>query len=181
MSNHRGWRDRLGAHSGRNSEPVFEPSDDPTLVAFARVFADSELISLDADKRLRTDALSPLYDCETESVRTAGEAPELFVVIWTPVWSGTEPVAGFRTGHDSAYLGSTVTVAMPQDERTAALLLLVTSGFIHLSGAYDGSGLVIRGAFDDGDDRYRFLELAGGSVPASDSAAVSEEASDAPS
>ena len=158
MSEHKSWRERLGGVLG-DREPVFEPSDDPTLAAFADLFVASELVAFDANKRLRTDALTPLYDCETESVRTPGAPPELFTVIWTPVWEGTDPVAGFRTGHDSAYLGSTPTVAMPQDERTAALLLLVTTSFVHLSARYEGSQLVAQGASDTGANDFRFTEL----------------------
>jgi hypothetical protein len=158
MSEHRSWRERLGGVLG-DREPVFEPSDDPTLAAFTELFVASELVAFDANKRLRTDALSPLYDCETESVRSSGAPPEMFTVIWTPVWEGTDPVAGFRTGHDSAYLGSTATVAMPQDERTAALLLLVTTSFVHLSARYEGSQLMAQGAIDTGSNEFRFVEL----------------------
>ena len=165
MSEHKSWRERLGGLA-EGPEPVFEPSDDPTLVAFAQLFVESELFAFDANKRLRTDAFSPLYDCETASVRTAGARPELLVVIWTPVWEGTDPLAGFRTGHDSTYLGTTPTVAMPQDERTAALLLLVTSSFVHLSARREDSALVVQGAIDSGGDDFRFVELAPAAAPA---------------
>ncbi len=166
MSGHRTWRERLGLPAEHHPEPVFEPSDDPVLVAFAQLFAESELVTFDANKRLRTDAFSPLYDCETELVREAAEPPELFVAIWTPVWGDTDPVTGFRTGHDSAYLGTTPTVAMPQDERTAALLLLVTSSFVHLSARWEGTTPIVQGAIDAGDDRFRFVELVPDAVPA---------------
>jgi hypothetical protein len=165
MSGHRTWRERLGVPAEHYPEPDFEPSDDPILVAFAQLFVESELVAFDANKRLRTDALSPLYDCETESVRKAGEPPELFVVIWTPVWAETDPVTGFRTGHDSAYLGTTPTVAMPQDERTAALLLLVTSSFVHLSARWEGAMPIVQGAIDTGNERFRFVELVPEAVP----------------
>jgi hypothetical protein len=156
---HRTLRELVSGHAEHSSGPVFEPSDDPTLAAFAQLFVDSGLVAFDANKHLRTDALSPLYDCETESVRQAGQPPELFVAIWTPVWAATDPVTGFRTGHDSAYLGTTLTVAMPQDERTAALLLLVTTSFVHLSGRREGATLVVQGAIDDGEESFRFVEL----------------------
>lgn len=164
MSVHRSWRERLGGVLG-DRDPVFEPSNDPTLSAFANLFVASGLSALDANKRLRTDALTPLYDCETESVGRPGGAPELFSVIWTPVWEGTDPLAGFRTGHDSAYLGSTPTVAMPQDERTAALLLLVTTSFVHVSARREAAALVVQGALDTGADEFRFVELVPSVVP----------------
>jgi hypothetical protein len=164
-SHHHTWRERIGGHSEYGPAPIFEPSDDPTLLAFALLYADSDLISFDVNKHLRTDALSPLYDCETESVRELGEAPELFVAIWTPVRSGTDAVTGFRTGHDSAYLGSTPTVAMPQDERTAALLLVVTTSFVHLSARREASMLVVQGAIDDVGEGFRYVELVPDAVP----------------
>jgi hypothetical protein len=158
------WRDLIGGH--RDAAPEFEPSEDLVLVEFLRLFLTSELAAFDADKRLRTDALSPLFDCETVSVRAAGASAESFAVIWTPVWQGTDPLAGFRTGHDSAYLGSTPTVAMPPDERTDALLLLVTSQYVHLSAMRDGARVVVRGAVDDGENTFRFVELVPDAVAA---------------
>jgi len=63
-------------------------------------------------------------------------------------------------------LGSTPTVAMPQDERTAALLLLVTSTFVHLSATYEGDTALVQGAVETDDNRYRFLTLDPAAVPA---------------
>src|SRR5476649_2215762 len=108
---HMSLRDRLEALT-EHREPVFEPSDDPTLVAFSRLFEKSELFALDASKTLRIDALSAIYDCETELRHDADAVPEKFVVVWTPVWSGDDPLTGFRAGQDSVLLGSTPTVAM---------------------------------------------------------------------
>jgi hypothetical protein len=155
---HMSLRDRLEALT-EHREPVFEPSDDPTLVAFSKLFAKSGLFALDASKTLRIDALSAMYDCETESRHEADAVPEKFVVIWTPVWSGDDPLTGFRTGRDSVLLGSTPTVAMPQDEQTAALLLLVTSTFVHLSASHEEPVPLIRGAIDADGGAYRFVTL----------------------
>jgi hypothetical protein len=55
---------------------------------------------------------------------------------------------------------------MPQDERTAALLLLVTSSFVHLSARRDGTMLVVQGAIDDIDEGFRYVELVPDAVPA---------------
>jgi hypothetical protein len=158
MHEHVSLRDRLEALT-EHREPVFEPSDDPTLVAFSKLFADSGLFAFEASKRIRVDALSTIYDCETESRSQAGAAPEVFVAIWTPVWSGDDPLTGFRTGHDSVAFGSTPTVAMPQDERTAALLLLVTSTFVHLDARQAEPAPIIRGALDAAGSTYRFVTL----------------------
>ena len=150
-------RDRLEALTEQR-EPAFEPTDDPTLVAFSKIFAESGLLALDATKVVRLDALSAIYDCETESRREADSAPEKLVAIWTPVWPGEDPVTGFRTGGDSVAFGSAPTITMPPDERTAALLLLVTSTYVHLSASRAEPAPLVRGAIDEGGS-YRFVTL----------------------
>jgi hypothetical protein len=55
---------------------------------------------------------------------------------------------------------------MPQDERTAALLLLVTSSFVHLSARWEGAMPIVQGAIDTGNERFRFVELVPDAVPA---------------
>jgi hypothetical protein len=160
MNEHMSLRDRLGALGDQGHEPTFEVSDNPTLLAFARIFVESGLFAFDANKHLRSDALTPIYDCETESLAAADAEASLFVVTWAPVWQQDEPVTGFRTGRDSTLLGSTPTVAMPQDERTAALLLLVTSTFIHLSGSREGSTLLVQGAAESDGTGFRFVTLS---------------------
>jgi len=157
MPEHMSLRHRLEALT-EHREPVFEPSDDPTLVAFSRLFAQSELFALEASKRIRADALSTIYDCETETRSDAGAAPGIFVAIWTSVWPGEDPLTGFRTGSDSVFVHRP-TVAMPQDERTAALLLLVTSTFVHLSASRAEPLPIIRGAMDAPGSTYRFVTL----------------------
>jgi hypothetical protein len=153
-------RDRLAELVALQVEPRFESSSDPTLGAFANIFAGSGLYALDANKHLRTDAFSPIYDCETESRAEPDADVDLFSVTWTPVWERQNPVTGFRTGRDSAFIGSTPTTAMPQDERTATLLLLVTTLYIHLSGTLEGGRCIVRGAAEGDDGNYRFLELS---------------------
>lgn len=158
MHEHISLRDRLEALT-EHREPVFEPSDDATLVAFSKLFAQSELIAFEASKRIRVDALSAIYDCETESRKTADGPPDVFTVAWTPVWEGEDPLTGFRKGWDSAAFGSTPTFVMPQDERTAALLLLVTSTYVHLEAREAEPLPIIRGAVDIAGSSYRFVTL----------------------
>jgi hypothetical protein len=153
--------ERLAGVLGHREPVVFEPSADPTLIAFAELFADSGLTAFAATKQARVDALTLVYDCWTESTRGSGEPPEIFSVTWSPNRQGRDPLVGFRTGEDSPFLGTAPTVAMPQDERTDALLLLVTSRFVHLSAQQDHPMPVVRGVLDTDDD-YRFLTLAPG-------------------
>jgi hypothetical protein len=151
--------DRWAQALGRRESVRFEPSADPVLVAFAELFADSGLTAFAATKQARVDALTLVYDCWTESTRREGETPETFHAVWSPNRQGSDPLVGFRTGEDSPFLGTAPTVALPQDERTDALLLLVTSRFVHLSGRRDHPRPVIEGIVDTDDD-FRFVVLA---------------------
>jgi hypothetical protein len=166
MHEHMSLRERLAGLIENGREPTFETSTDPTLVAFAQIFADSGLFALDANKHLRSDALSPIYDCETESRSAPDSEPVKFVVTWAPVWQRDLPVTGFRTGRDSTLLGSTPTIAMPQDERTAALLLLVTTPFVHLSATREGAVPLVRGAIDTDNNDFGFVALDPSAFPA---------------
>lgn len=165
MPPHKSLRDRLEELLTHHAEPRFEMTSDPVLQAFGQIFLDSGLVSFDANKHLRPDALAPIYDCETESRGQTDTDPERFVVSWAPVWQKDSPLTGFRTGGDSAFVGSTPTIAMPQDERTAALLLLVTTTFVHLSGVMEADRCIIRGAAENDDGNYRFLELSDDALP----------------
>jgi hypothetical protein len=155
---HRSLRERLARLAGHRELVQFQPSADPTLLAFGSLFADSGLAALAANKQVRVDALTIVYDCWTESVRESGDAPETFAVAWAPNRQGRDVLTGFRTGEDSLLLGTAPTVAMPQDERTEALLLLVRSSFVRLSADRTNGGSVVRGV-DAGADGYRFLTL----------------------
>jgi hypothetical protein len=159
LTEHISLRQRLAALIEPERPPVFETSDDPTLITFARIFVESELFALDANRHLRTDAFSPIFDCETESRTNATAEPVTFAVVWAPVWHRDDPETGFRTGSDSAFVGSTPSVAMPQDERTAALLLLVTTTFVHLSAGWDGGSLLVQGATEAENNSFRLLTM----------------------
>ncbi len=148
MHHHLSLRQHLEELASRGQEPTFELTDDPTLMAFAALFDNSGLANFDANKRLRTDAWSPIYDCWTESQLAPDSRVERFEAIWAPVWGRTDPRNGFRVGRDSALLGTTPTIAMPKDERTAALLMLVTTPFVHLSASRTGPEVLVRGAVE---------------------------------
>jgi hypothetical protein len=165
---HEPLREWLGRLLGPRRPVEFEPSDDRVLTAFAELFTGSGLAAFAANKQERPDALTLVYDCWTESMRGPADAAEVFSVVWTPDRQGSDPLPGFRTGEDSILLGTAPTVAMPQDERTEALLLLVTSRFVRLSAARGDPGPVVQGVLDDGGSGYRFLELDRPAVAAAD-------------
>jgi hypothetical protein len=151
----RAWLARVTGHGA----PVeFEPSSHPTLVAFAELFADSGLTAFGAGRQPRGDAYTRAYDCWTESTREPGGTPERFTVTWTAGGQGTDPLTGFRTGEDSILLGTASTVAMPQDERTDALLLLVSGDFVQLWAEQGDPGSTVHGVEDTGEG-YLFLSL----------------------
>ncbi|MDQ6936139.1 MAG: hypothetical protein M3140_00245 [Actinomycetota bacterium] len=159
MDGHGSLREYLASLADQGAEPEFEVAADPVLAKFATIFADSGLYALDANRFHRTGSLSDLYDCTTVRRRGAGDEPEIFSCRWAPVWASADPLTGFRTGPDSAWLGSTPTRAMPPDERTSALLLLVTSPYLHLSASREQSPALIRGAFEAGGGGLRYTEL----------------------
>jgi hypothetical protein len=161
---HPAFRERVLKLLGQGGHVQFEPSLDPTLIAFSALFASSGLSGFAANKQLRLDALTLVYDCWTESTRQPGEQAQTFAVAWTPNRQGMDPLTGFRTGEDSILLGTAPPVAMPQDERTDALLLLVTSRFVHLSARRATPADVIHGVLETSGASYRFLTLQPGVV-----------------
>ena len=96
MPSHKSLRDRLEELFTHHAEPRFELTGDPVLRSFAQISWTPACFSFDANKHLRTDALAPIYDCETESRRQANVEPEPFVVTWAPVWQKRvrSPVSG---------------------------------------------------------------------------------------
>lgn len=166
MHHHVSLYDRLTEDAAAGNPPTFAASDDPVLAAFGRVFVDSALDALDATALLDANALTPIVRCSTARRRSVGDEVDTFVCNWTPVGDHDDPLTGFREGRNSAFLGSTPSIAMPQDERTAALLLLVTSTFVHLSGSREDAQLTIRGARPDDANGYRYLELTPNAVAA---------------
>ena len=158
MNPHEPLREWLGRLLGPRGPVEFEPSSDPVLTAFADLFGGSGLAAFAANKQVRVDAWTLVYDCWTESMREPEDAAEVFEVAWAPGRQGADPLTGFRSGEDSILLGTAPTVAVPQDERTDALLLLVTSRFVRLAASRADPAPVVHGVLDAGGSAYRFLE-----------------------
>jgi hypothetical protein len=153
-----GFRERVLTLLGQGAHVQFEPSLDPTLIAFSALFASSGLAGFAAYKQLRLAALTPVYDCWTESAPVTGDPAQTFAVAWIPDPGGTNPMTGFRTREGSILMGG-APVMMPQDERTAALLLLVVNQFVYLSARRATPRDVVHGVLESSGDRYRFLTL----------------------
>lgn len=154
-----GFPERVLALRAQAGHVRFEASLDPTLIAFSALFAASGLAGLAANKQQRLDAPTLVYDCWTDSTPVPGDPAQTFTVAWTPNPPGTEPSTGFRNREGSSPSGTAPLVVMPQDERTDALLLLVTSRFVYLSAHRATPANVVHGVLETSGDRYRFLTL----------------------
>ena len=152
-------RDHLIQAAERGHQPVFEPSGAAPLWDFDAIFRDSGLYGFDVNKLLQDDVLAPSYLMTAERVFEAGEEPEVFTVTWDPVTTGQDPLTGFHVGVDSAWVGSTPMKFMPADERTAGLLLLVETNFVHLSASREQDPPLIRGALAGPGEQFDYVIL----------------------
>lgn len=153
------FRDHLVETAERGHTPVFRSSKAEPLRVLDQIFAATDLYSLDVNKHQPVDELSPYCLMTAERLQTAHSSPEIFTCEWTPVAPGVDPRTGFRIGPDSILFGSTAAATMPNDERTAALLLLVTSDFVHLSASREQNPALIRGAIDGHGEGFDYVVL----------------------
>jgi len=161
LPGHVSLRQHLIARAERGHVPVFEPSDDRTLVEFERVSADLGVYSLDVNKTVPEDELSASYELSAETVRTEGGRPEIVYCHWSPVEPGQELVEGFLVQPNSPLFGSAPTEGLPPQELIAALLLLVTTDYVHLSASREQTPPLVRGAvrLASGEFDYVVLDL----------------------
>ncbi|MCW2524463.1 MAG: hypothetical protein JWO63_2798 [Frankiales bacterium] len=159
MTHHSSLRQHLLERAERGHPPEFTPSQDPTLVEFARIFADTGVYSLDVNKHRPEDEFWAAYVLVAEIVRAEGSPPEVFEGTWSPVEPGQDLLEGFLAGASSALFGSNPGQAMPPEELSAALLLLVTSDFTHLSASREQEPPLVRGAVDLAGEDFGYLVL----------------------
>jgi hypothetical protein len=159
LHKHTSLREHLVARAQSEHAPVFVPSSDPTLVAFAQIFADTEVYSLDVNKHLPEDEFWASYVLTAETVRTRGAQPEVIYANWSPVEPGQDLAEGFLPGPSSPLFGSTLGEAMPPEELKSALLLLVTTSFIHLSASAEQTPPLVRGAVNLPGEEFGYLVL----------------------
>lgn len=155
---HTSLRDHLRSVAGEQHPPVFEPSDDRALRAFAELFAETGLFALDVNRE-RFGQFFTRWHCSVISRSTADSAVEEYCVDWSPVGSGDDPRSGFGAGPDSAVLGHYGRGATPDDWRTKALLIVVTTPFLHLSASAETTPPLVQGALEAGLSDYRYVEL----------------------
>jgi hypothetical protein len=160
MPRHTSLREHLVHRAEQDHPVVFVPSNDEPLVEFARLFAATGLYSFDVNKHIPENELWNAFELTVEAVRSPGEAPELMSRYWAPVHAGQDVVTGFHEGPDSALWGSTPADFMPDDENTAALILLVTTNYVHLSASREQTPPLVRGAIDEGGETFRYVVLS---------------------
>jgi hypothetical protein len=160
MPRHVSMREHLLERAEEGHEVNFVPSKDQPLVEFARLFARTDWYSFDANKYVPADEWSPLYELAVEIVRESGKQPEVFELYWSPVLPGRAIREGFHTGQDSAVWGSTPSELAPDDERIAAMLLLATTNYVHLSASRERVPPLVRGAIEERGEEYTYVVLA---------------------
>jgi hypothetical protein len=159
MPHHTSLRQHLLAQAERGHEPAFVASHDEPLVEFAKIFADAGVYSLDVNKHRPDDEFWTAYELTAETVRAAGDEPEIFQGQWSPGDPGQDLAEGFLAGSSSALFGAVPGGAMPPSELMSALLLLVTTNFVHLSASREQDPPVVRGAVDLAGDRFGYVVL----------------------
>jgi hypothetical protein len=159
MPQHRSLREHLLERAERGHVPQFAPSQDPTLVDFARIFNDTGLYSLDVNKHRPEDEFWAAYVLVADIVRAPALPAEEFQGSWSPVQPGQDLLEGFLAGANSALFGSNPSQAMPPEELSGALLLLVTSNFTHLSASREQDPPLVRGAVDLAGEEFGYLVL----------------------
>ena len=157
---HRSLREHLIERAEHRHSPEFVPSTDPTLVEFARIFAELDVYSLDVDKHQPDDEFWAAYLLTADTVRAAGADAEEFTGSWSPVADGQDITEGFLAGPSSALFGSNPSVAVPPAELTAAFLLLLRSGFVHLSASREQDPPLVRGAVNLPGEEFGYLVLS---------------------
>jgi hypothetical protein len=162
MPEHTSLRQHLIERAERGHVPEFIASQDPTLIEFARIFSHAGVYSLDINKHRPEDEFWASYELVADTVRAPGQDAEEFQGSWSPVEPGQDLVEGFLAGRTSPLFGSSPSQAMPPDQLTAALLLLVTSSFVHLSASREQEPPLVRGAIDLPGEEFGYLVLAPG-------------------
>jgi hypothetical protein len=159
VDKHTSLRQHLVARATAAHQPTFQPSHDPTLVSFDRLFADVGVYSLDVNKHQPEDEFFAAYVLTADTVQRKIDPPVLFECYWSPVNTGQELTEGFLDGPNSALFGSTPNEALPPQELISAFLLLITSDFIHLSGSREQHPPLIRGAYELAGEEFGYSVL----------------------
>lgn len=157
---HTSFREHLIELAEHGHAPTFQAVTLPPLVEFDRLFASVDWFSLDVTKSLDADGLTRVYQLTAETVVAEGDRPQTWSAAWTPTLPGQDPYDGFTLGTSSVLWGGVGEVPPPDGPLTEASLLLVTSGFVHLSATRAQTPPLVRGAVDGPGDGYDYVELA---------------------
>lgn len=78
---------------------------------------------------------------------------------WSAVWPGHDPQDGFAGSPGSVFTQSASNAPLPAGPRTSALLLLVTTDFVHLSASNVQTPALVRGALNGRGDGFDYVVL----------------------
>ena len=159
MHSHQSFREHLQEHAAQGHEPQFEPVVLEPLVEFDRLFAQLDVFSFDVNKFLSAHSTAEVYVVSSETIAHEGDEPEIAQSQWSAVWPGHDPIDGFAGSPGSVFTQTSGNTPLPDTPRTRALLLLVTSDFVHLSASRDQSPPLVRGAVNGPGDGYRYVVL----------------------
>lgn len=155
---HRSLREHLEELAERGHEPEFTPTTLPPLVAFADLFDSAEVYSFDVNRWLPADGLVTSWELTAEVRATADSEPVASTASWEPV--AGDPRAGFGLGTSSVLWGGAPDAPLPDDLRTRAFLLLVTTDFEHLSASREQDPPLVRGAINGPGEGFEYVQLA---------------------
>lgn len=118
-----------------------------------------DLYSFDVNKFLSADAMAQTYTLTSESVAVEGAPAVIERSHWSAVWPGHEPQEGFAGSPGSVFTQSAGNTPLPPSPRTSALLLLVTTDFVHMSASNEETPALVRGALNGKGAGYDYVVL----------------------
>lgn len=159
VHHHQSLSEHLRLRAEQGHQPDFVPVALPPLVDFDQIFREMGLYSFDVNKFLSADATAQSYTLTSESIAVQGGPAVIEQSQWSAVWPGHDPQDGFAGSPGSVFTQSAGNTPLPECPRTSALLLLVTTDFVHLSASNASTPALVRGALNGDGDGFDYVVL----------------------
>ncbi len=159
MHHYESFRQHLRERAEQGHEPQFIACALAPLVEFDQLFSEQNLYSFDVNKFLSPDSTAQTYTLTSESMAHEGEPAVIEQSQWSAVWPGQDPRDGFAGSPGSVFTQTSGNAPLPDSPRTRALLLLVTTDFVHLSASNEQQPALVRGALTGAGDGFDFVVL----------------------
>jgi hypothetical protein len=160
MAGHTSLRAHLLERAEHGHVPDFQPSNDPPLVAFARLFATTSWYSFDVNKHLPEDAYGVRYEMTSQTLAAPDAEPEMVFRQLAPVLPGGDFATALHDAPESSFFGTTPSDPVQSDIYQEAFLLLVSSNYVHLSASREQTPPLVRGAIGERGEEFRYVVLA---------------------